>query len=66
MTEYELRHYYKGTLCSTHGPYDTLDNALRQKDAEERLGFENWALFERDVTEWTPVPSTPPDSPKAA
>lgn len=74
-TEYLVQRLRQGEVYGgTHGPYDSLDWANKQKATAERLREANgpgvawWSdsyrVVERDVTEWRPVPSAPPEWPE--
>ena len=71
-TEYKVQRRMNGEVKSNHGPYDTLENAERQRiggeryDADRRKHEQNplppceWVILERDVTPWSEVPSESP------
>ena len=66
QTEYVVQRVKNGKVRSTHGPYETLEAAQLQKRGGERIEevWGIWRIMERDVTEWTPVPTSPPDMPE--
>ena len=69
-TEYALKRFHGSTYYGLHGPYDDLAMAQCEKDQAERTGnairraTTTFEIVERDVTEWTPVPTHAPDWPE--
>ena len=65
-TEYALKRFHGSTYYGLHGPYDDLAMAQRKKDQFEPLesAATTFEIVERDVTEWTPVPTHAPDWPE--
>lgn len=62
-TEYAVRRVRRGVCQSQHGPYDTMEQAVQQKEGGERIGtkgIDHWVIMERDVTAWESVPETEP------
>ena len=73
-TEYLVQRLRQGEVYVAHGPYDSLEAAERQRAIAEKGRDENgpgaewwldtYRIVERDVTEWMPVPSIPPNWPE--
>ena len=66
-TEFALqRRDDHGIVLSKHGPYETLGAAELQKRSGEHMSPQyGWIIVERDVTEWTVVPTREPPSTKS-
>lgn len=72
-TEFLLQRLRQGEVYVAHGPYDTLEQAEKQKAIAEKTRDENgpgiawwldtYRVMERDVTEWMPVMTHAPDWP---
>jgi hypothetical protein len=70
-TEYSLECLRDGEVRIAHGPYDSLEYAKKMQASAEKLRDEygpdriarddTYRIAERDVTEWTPIPTTPPE-----
>ncbi len=72
-TEYRVECLRQGEVRAAYGSYDSLEYAEKQKESatkeREKNGpggrwwLDTYRIVERDVTEWTPVPTHTPDWP---